>query len=70
LALNLLIFGIQTALTTFTALVEMLSWEGYTMGEQLRLSSLYGPYLALAVVMAVDAFFRLTRVIDAKTKSS
>lgn len=87
LPLHLLIFGAQTALTTFTALVEMLSWPGYTTSEQVRLCSLYVPYLALgesrsgyegrgfaklyaALVMGVDAFFRLTRIIDVKAKAS
>lgn len=85
LPLQLLIFGLQTTLTTFTALVEMLSWPDYSLDEQLRLCSLYVPYLALGEspqvarsvadhetgsVISVDSFFRLTRIIDHKTKAN
>ncbi|RMZ85303.1 hypothetical protein DV738_g112, partial [Chaetothyriales sp. CBS 135597] len=45
LPLQLLIFALETSLTTLTCLVEMLSWEGYTSEEVTRLTMLYGPYL-------------------------
>lgn len=80
-----MIFGLQTALTTFTSLVEMLSWPDYSTEEQLGLCSLYVPYLALGeslqvvhgfaerrtgVLISVDSFFRLTRIIDSKAKAN
>ena len=46
LPLHLLIFSLETGITTLTCLVEMLSWNGYTSQEIVRLSTLYGPYLA------------------------
>lgn len=85
LPLHLLIFGLQTTLTTFTALVEMLSWPDYSTEEQLRLCSLYVPYLALGespqvvhgfadretgCIISADSFVRLTRVIDRKAKAN
>jgi len=60
----------QTALTTFTCLVEMLSWPDYSIEEQLKLCSLYVPYLALAVVMGIDSSLRLKRIIEAKAKAN
>ena len=44
--LHLLVFAMETGVTTLTCLAEMLSWEGYTTQELLSLSTLYGPYLA------------------------
>ena len=46
LPLHLLVFAMETGITTLTCLVEMLSWEGYTSQEVMRLGTLYGPYLA------------------------
>lgn len=46
-SVQLLIFAVQTAITTLTCTVEMLSWEGYSRAEQLRLCGLYVPYLLL-----------------------
>lgn len=45
--LQLLIWAVETALTTFTCTLEMLDWEGYSNEERLRLGGLYVPYLAL-----------------------
>lgn len=45
--LQLLVFAIETAVTTLTCTLEMLSWEGYSSEEQARLSALYVPYLGL-----------------------
>ena len=46
---HLLIFGVQTGITTLTCLVEMLSWQGYTTEELGRLCSLYVPYLVVGM---------------------
>lgn len=67
---HLLVFGVQTAITTLTCLVDMLSWPGYTIAEQTSLSSLYVPYLLLAIVMATDAYLRLQTQAYAKEKST
>lgn len=47
--MNLLVFGVETAVTTLTCLVEMLSWQGYTNEELGRLCSLYVPYLVVGM---------------------
>lgn len=89
LPVHLLIFGVQTGITTLTCLVEMLNWQGYTNEEFGRLCSLYVPYLAVGtnpspfleglsvaltgptvILMTVDAFLRLKRVLAIKAKQS
>ncbi len=45
--LNLLIFALETAVTTLTCVVEMGSWDGYTAEQMNGLYALYLPYLAL-----------------------
>jgi len=47
--LHLLAFALETALTTLTCAVEMVSWEGYTKEEVGRLCGLYLPYLGLGM---------------------
>ena len=47
LALNLLIFALETAITTLTCVVEVASWDGYTAGQKGDLYSLYVPYLVV-----------------------
>ncbi|KAI1627873.1 transmembrane protein 6/97 [Exophiala viscosa] len=67
LALNLLIFALETAITTLTCVVEVASWDGYTAGQKGDLYSLYVPYLVVACLMGIDAFFRLkTQILGAK----
>ena len=41
-----------------------MAWEGVSSRQKIDLSTLYGPYLALAVVMGVDMYGRLGRVIE------
>ncbi|RMZ79251.1 hypothetical protein DV737_g3517, partial [Chaetothyriales sp. CBS 132003] len=55
LPLQLLIFALETSLTTLTCLVEMLSWEGYASEEVTRLTLLYGPYLGFGELPYRDA---------------
>lgn len=45
--LVLLVFAVQTAVTTGTCVVDMFSWEGFAGEERIALSQLYVPYLAL-----------------------
>ncbi|KAK5467213.1 hypothetical protein LTS15_000185 [Exophiala xenobiotica] len=63
--LNLLIFALETAVTTLTCVVEMGSWTtyGYTTKEMNGLYALYLPYLALAALIGVDAYTRVRKQI-------
>jgi EXPERA (EXPanded EBP superfamily) len=56
--LNLLVFGLETGITTATCLAEMLSWKDYEREEKLRLCSIYVPYLVVGkdVHESEDAF--------------
>ena len=44
-------------------IVEYMSWEGLSNQQRFDLSTLYGPYLALSVVMGLDMYSRLGEVI-------
>ncbi|RMZ92756.1 hypothetical protein DV736_g64, partial [Chaetothyriales sp. CBS 134916] len=68
LPLQLLIFALETSLTTLTCLVDMLSWEGYASEELTRLTMLYGPYLGFGIVMGIDSFCRLRKLLRSKLK--
>jgi len=43
--LHLLIWSVETAMSTLTCTVEAMSWEGYTKEERIALAQLYVPYL-------------------------
>ena len=45
--LHLLVWSIETAVTTLTCVVEAMSWPGYSRKEQSALLQLYLPYLLL-----------------------
>lgn len=70
--LNLLVFGVETMVTTGTCLVEMVSWKsrfGWSEEMVWRLGGLYGGYLLAAVVMVVDGWGRVRgRVMMGKEK--
>ncbi|KAF1819509.1 uncharacterized protein K489DRAFT_412823 [Dissoconium aciculare CBS 342.82] len=61
--IHLLVYSVQTALTTATCIAEYLSWSGYSNSEKVELGKLYIPYLALAVLMGLDMFLRLNKTI-------
>ncbi|KAF2714182.1 hypothetical protein K504DRAFT_479681 [Pleomassaria siparia CBS 279.74] len=63
--LALLVFGLETSVTTLTCLVEMLSWNELTTTQRglQGLGGMYGGYLALGVFMAVDCYARLDQQI-------
>ncbi|RMY70926.1 hypothetical protein D0863_05476 [Hortaea werneckii] len=44
---HLLVFAVQTALTTSTCIADYLSWSEYSNAEKIELGKLYVPYLAL-----------------------
>jgi hypothetical protein len=45
--LHLLIWSIETSLTTLVCVVDVFSWPGYNRQEVLALQQLYVPYLLL-----------------------
>lgn len=51
LPIHLLIYALQTALTTATCIADYLSWTGYSSAEKIELGKLYVPYLALGKSM-------------------
>ena len=55
LHLNLLIFALQTTLTTATCIVEYHSWPELTANEKSNLGGLYIPYLVFGESM--DTYF-------------
>ncbi|KAF1980236.1 hypothetical protein BU23DRAFT_423745, partial [Bimuria novae-zelandiae CBS 107.79] len=74
--LALLVFALETSITTLTCLTEMLSWEELTplqRGAQ-GLGGMYGAYLAVGdyvyadsskgVFMAVDCYARLDKILS------
>ena len=44
---HLLVWAVQTALTTLTCVVEAMNWEIFTVQEKGALAQLYVPYLVL-----------------------
>jgi hypothetical protein len=68
--LHLLIFALEAGLTTLTCIADYLSWSGYSNNEKIELSKLYVPYLALAVFMGLDMFYRLSKMISKSDKAA
>jgi len=63
--IHLLVYAVQTAVTTATCIAEVLSWESLTAGEKGQLGGLlYGSYAAVAVFMGVDMWKRLDAVVE------
>ncbi|KAL6710984.1 hypothetical protein ACN47E_006859 [Coniothyrium glycines] len=63
--LALLVFGLETSVTTLVCLAEMLSWEeltGVQRGVQ-GLGGMYGGYLATGIFMTLDCYARLDQAI-------
>ncbi|KAK5200694.1 hypothetical protein LTR16_005222 [Cryomyces antarcticus] len=61
--IHLLIYAVQTAVTTLTCIADYLSWSSFSNAEKVELSKLYVPYLALAVFMGLDMFARLEKTL-------
>ncbi|KAI0597432.1 transmembrane protein 6/97 [Biscogniauxia sp. FL1348] len=60
----LLVYGVETALTTATCMWEAYLWDPavVTAGQKaMLLGPLYGSYLALAVLLTVDMYTRLLK---------
>ena len=61
LPIPLLVFAVQTAVTTLTCIAEALSWDHLdASGKASLVAGLYSPYLAVAVFMTVDMVRRLS----------
>lgn len=63
--LALLVFGMETSITTLVCLAEMWSWEELSAEQRglAGLGGMYGGYLALGVFMTVDCYARLDQWI-------
>ncbi|KAI1430690.1 transmembrane protein 6/97 [Xylaria sp. CBS 124048] len=73
--LLLLVYGIETALTTFTCMYDAAHWDAevVTFGQKkVLIGGLYGGYFALAVLLTVDMYTRVLNrlnVVDAVKKA-
>ncbi|PYH48921.1 EXPERA domain-containing protein [Aspergillus saccharolyticus JOP 1030-1] len=65
---NLLVFGVQSFLTSAICLVEVWSWTDRSVVQKQNITMLYGPYVALGAFMAVDMFCRLRERLGLKSK--
>ncbi|KAF2877660.1 hypothetical protein BDV95DRAFT_559758 [Massariosphaeria phaeospora] len=63
--LALLVFSLETTVTTMTCLAEMWGWEELSSAQRGwgGLGGMYGAYVVVAVFMGVDAWARLERVV-------
>ncbi|KAI0161940.1 transmembrane protein 6/97 [Hypoxylon sp. FL1284] len=65
--LLLLVYGIETALTTATCMYEAFLWDPAVVTAEQKvvlLCGLYGGYLAVAVLLTVDMYARLLGRLD------
>jgi hypothetical protein len=53
-----------------TCIADYLSWSDYSGNEKFELGKLYVPYLALAVFMGLDMFYRLSKMISISDKGA
>ncbi|PSN69472.1 hypothetical protein BS50DRAFT_572606 [Corynespora cassiicola Philippines] len=63
--LALLVFGLETSLSTLVCLAEMWSWPELSAEQRgwAGLGGMYGGYLALGVFMSVDCWARVDKVV-------
>ncbi|KIV89862.1 hypothetical protein PV10_07230 [Exophiala mesophila] len=61
--LHLLIFGLETAITTLTCLIDTAEWHAYSEVQRGRIYQLYAPYLVLALLMVLDGFIKVKQQI-------
>ena len=48
---HLLIYAVQTAITTATCIADYLSWSDYLNSQKIELGKLYVPYLDLCTLL-------------------
>ncbi|EMC93208.1 hypothetical protein BAUCODRAFT_230797 [Baudoinia panamericana UAMH 10762] len=70
LPIHLLIFAVQTAITTSTCIADYLSWSTISSAQKVELGKLYVPYLALSVFMGVDMYARLNAALGPRITSN
>ena len=58
--IHLLIYAVQTAVTTATCIADYLSWSGFNNAQKIELGKLYVPYLALC--MCAFLFHRVVTI--------
>ena len=51
---HLLVYAVQTAVTTATCIADYLSWSEYLNSQKVELGKLYVPYLALCMLLPSD----------------
>lgn len=63
--LVLLVYGLQTVLTTATCIADLQGWDENVVswGEKMNLLTLYGPYAAVSAYMSVDSGWRIASVL-------
>lgn len=57
---HLLVFGVQSFVTSLPCLAEVWSWADRTLAEKQNLTMLYSPYVALGMLFS-GPFVRLKR---------
>lgn len=62
--IHLLVYAIQTAVTTATCIADYMSWSDFGLAQKIELCKLYVPYLALSAFMGVDMYSRLDGVVN------
>ncbi|KAI5293939.1 hypothetical protein KEM52_004979 [Ascosphaera acerosa] len=67
--LHLLVWAVQTAVTTLTCLADLWSWPDRTVEQKKTLTSMYGPYALFAIVLGLDMLGRLKGRLLASSKA-
>lgn len=71
LPIHLLVYSVQTGLTTATCISEALAWDTLSSQEKLSLAGgLYTPYLLVSVFMGLDMSSRLSATIERAHKGA
>lgn len=50
---HLLVYAVQTAITTATCIADYLSWSDFQNSQKIELGKLYVPYLALCKLLLI-----------------
>jgi hypothetical protein len=58
LPLVLVVYATEVVVTTATCMYDTLFWENTTQDDLLKLSTIYGPYVAFSAFMFVDGWAR------------
>jgi hypothetical protein len=68
--LHLLVWSVETVMSTLTCAVEAANWEGFSNDEQIALAQLYVPYLALGTLWRNRSLSDNRKIVDAFQNSS